>query len=275
MRSVVRMAVLGLALVGCGRHLFGVDAERLAEARMEWEANAPDVYQIWYEGEYEGTERSELVTVDRENQSLDNDDPFAVDQLFVILAERLESGAALNARFDLEHGYPTEVESEGIDLEAKAFRGARRVDGCAGVEPGGPLDVSVEPFERVINAELYGRWTDESGCPVRTDVLTTIAGDPHCAWESIEYVIVGGPLGDGEERWFIRDPRHRLGDFDTVERSEVGEVMLLPPAVADTGYRQGDRELWIAPGDVDLAYVVTGTLAFEYVRDREFAIVCS
>ncbi len=279
MRSIgVALALLVLA-VGCGSDLPRLDSAELTAARAQWESKAPDVYMVWYEGDVGGTERSDMIRVDRQHQARDIHSPLAVDELFEAMSTHIDAGQTVRVEFDPDVGYPVRLEAPGLDIHSKGFGGGDRIEGCTEVEADGPLDVRAESFERVLNADYYDRWSDSEQCPVRTDVLTSFPGDgDHCDWEEMEYLVFGNPLGapaDQEgERWYIRDQLDLLGGFDDVDRGRVLPVVELPEGVTDTGYRRGDAELWFGEAHHDRAYLVIGDEAFEFVADPDKVIGC-
>ncbi len=276
------MAVaVGVALTAaaCAQSGATVDEESLAAAQALWNESRPDVYVVWYEGDVDGRERSERVLADRHLVVVGNDHRFAIDNLFEELSSRLARGESVRATFDEELGYPTEIDTDGLDVASKLFDGSSRVNGCEDATPGGPTDVGSEASERVLNAELYSRWHNEAGCPVRTDVITTIAGAAHCNWEDLEYLIIGDPIGtaitDETALNYVRDVDDLLGGFDHIDRSRTLDVDQLAAAVIDTGYRHDDSSLWLDPANPEVIYRISGDVAEEFILDADQQILCA
>ena len=65
---------------------------------------------------------------------------------------------------------------------------------------------------------------------------------------------LGQPIS-GDARRFVRDPDGHLGD--PLLASGYADAADLPHDAADTGYRQGDQEVWLAASDPDAAFVVS------------------
>ncbi|GAA1827581.1 hypothetical protein GCM10009682_53560 [Luedemannella flava] len=99
-------------------------------------------------------------------------------------------------------------------------------------------------------------WT-KKGKSVDNNELNSIAGSDHCGWESAVMMHLGWPLGtvaktSATMRQFIRDPGGVITDrFQPGLKLHVS----MPPDGKDTGYRNGDLELWLAPSDPDGAYL--------------------
>ena len=103
-------------------------------------------------------------------------------------------------------------------------------------------------------APLVGRqWTSAEGDIVDSEVVNAIRGPDHCGWQSSIWLHLGWPVGRPAEnasqmRQYIRDPRDAVGlesgmDIDTE----------LPDGATDTGYRNGNVELWLGPAGGDEA----------------------
>jgi len=102
-------------------------------------------------------------------------------------------------------------------------------------------------------------WT-KNGHPVNGRELNSIAGPDHCGWQSAVMMHLGWPLGtisqtSAEIRQFIRDPN---GVIDHGLRDKLAIAIDLPPDAEDTGYRNGELELWLRPSDPDAAYLRVG-----------------
>jgi hypothetical protein len=87
--------------------------------------------------------------------------------------------------------------------------------------------------------------------------LNISAGPEHCNWQSAVFMSVGWPLGTvarraTEAHRFIRDPN---GVVSRELRNALVTAIDLPIDARDTGYRNGDLELWFSPTDPDSAYL--------------------
>ena len=116
---------------------------------------------------------------------------------------------------------------------------------CAG--PAGSItDLASEP---PYGANYLHRWTID-GCPVRLDVLMTRTSG--CGPEDM---LMGNPLGasttGGAFRIYVRGDTTALGGG----AAGYNPNATLPAAAVDTGFRQGDRELWMVSGDDSFVFV--------------------
>jgi hypothetical protein len=87
--------------------------------------------------------------------------------------------------------------------------------------------------------------------------LNSIAGPDHCNWQSAVMMHLGWPLGTvsqstAEIRQFIRDPDGVIGYG---VRDKLAIAIDLPDDARDTGYRNGEVELWLSPSDPDAAFL--------------------
>lgn len=102
-------------------------------------------------------------------------------------------------------------------------------------------------------------WTKD-GRAVDGQELNSIAGPDHCDWQSAVIMHLGWPLGtvsrsSAEVRQFIRDPD---GVIDPSLRNRLAIAIDLAADATDTGYRNGDLELWLSPSTPDAAYLRVG-----------------
>jgi hypothetical protein len=102
-------------------------------------------------------------------------------------------------------------------------------------------------------------WTKD-GRAVDGRELNSIAGPDHCSWQSVVIMHLGWPLGtvsrtSAEVRQFIRDPD---GVIDPSLSNRLAIAIDLPADATDTGYRNGDLELWLSPSTPDAAYLRVG-----------------
>lgn len=126
-------------------------------------------------------------------------------------------------------------------------------------EFGGPLDVAGEPNWRGFGD--YRAWTDTDGCLIRIDVLAERTGPEHCDWEETRVLITGSPLGSRyvnstSDIEYVRDPDGQYGVPEFVEGFQILES--LPSDAIDTGFRHGDRQLWLSPSDPNAVYIQDG-----------------
>ena len=124
--------------------------------------------------------------------------------------------------------------------------------------PGSPLDVAGEPDWRQYSR--YSLWTDVSGCIVRIDVLAERPGPDHCGWERSRVMITGDPLGARQQDaasaiHYVKDPEGVYGVTEFVD--EFMNLEVLPSDAVDTGFRQGERELWTSPSDPEAVLIRT------------------
>ncbi|MER6960008.1 hypothetical protein [Streptomyces sp. NPDC000618] len=106
-------------------------------------------------------------------------------------------------------------------------------------------------------------WTDRDGKRIPTTTLSSYAGAEHCDWERAHFLGMGRSK---DHRQYVRDP-------DGVLPSELltapydGDVTM-PADARDTGYRFGDRQLWLTD-DRRTAYVRTsdGVEAWPLAKD--------
>ena len=119
-------------------------------------------------------------------------------------------------------------------------------------------------------------WRDARGDEVGEFVVTTYRGAEHCGWQSAVFLHLGWPLGTAAKtmnsaRQYVRDPN---GLF----RSEVAPLDLdasLPDDAEDTGYDQGDIELWISKREAANAiYIVDGKRVERWPRTRR-VVACA
>lgn len=119
-----------------------------------------------------------------------------------------------------------------------------------------PLYVEGEPDWRQYGD--YTPWTDVNGCLIRIDVLAERTGPDHCGWGDSRVIITGDPFGTrytDDSTWieYVRDPN---GVYDVPTFVDGFQVLdSLPDNATDTGYRQGNRELWISPDDPDAIFL--------------------
>lgn len=118
-------------------------------------------------------------------------------------------------------------------------------------------------------------WT-RGGRPVDGQELNSIAGPDHCDWQSAVIMHLGWPLGtvsrsSTEIRQFIRDPD---GVIKYGTRHTLAIAVDLPNDARDTGYRNGELELWLSPSDPDAAYLRAGDNVERWPR-ADPVVACS
>ena len=131
--------------------------------------------------------------------------------------------------------------------------------GCSSGQPAacghGITDLDEEPS---YSADYLHRWSTADGCDVRLDVLMTRRGDDACGGSDVADILMGTPLGRPHDstrpRIYIKDPENALGDTTTANAFD--EDTSLPKGAVDTGFRQGDVELWTDPKDDAFVYLV-------------------
>lgn len=109
----------------------------------------------------------------------------------------------------------------------------------------------------------YEIWTDEAGRRVPITEISSSAGSAHCDWQQAHFL----ELGEYRDRkLYARDPDGVL-DPGMLNAAYDGDVPM-PDDAHDTGYRLGDRRLWLTD-DTSTAYVRTpdGVEAWPRVKD--------
>jgi len=96
----------------------------------------------------------------------------------------------------------------------------------------------------------YEVWTDARGRRLPVTTISSSQGSEHCDWQSAHFLV----LGQGAKRaLYARDPEGVLSGLLTAPYD--GDVTL-PHGARDTGYRHGERALWLT-ADKKKAYVRT------------------
>lgn len=134
-------------------------------------------------------------------------------------------------------------------------------------KPGSATDVDREPR---YSANYLHRWLNAEGCPVRLDIIMTRRGPNACGGMRVADVLMGWPLGSSHQnphpaRIFVRDPHNVLGDVRISDAFDGNAEV--PDDALDTGYRQGDAELWMRPGDDAFIYLVYGDRVERWPHD--------
>lgn len=172
----------------------------------------------------------------------------------------------LRAYFDMDqpevprHGYRVEREEPDRVLFSYDVDGRTKVAVVVAKDqknrPGwGPeASASCDPAElpaSFTDSQDFEIWTDEDGTRIPSTTLVGYAGAEHCGWQSAHFL----SMKRGEDRrQYVRDPDGVL-DGAGLTSPYDGDVRL-PDDAHDTGYRLGDRELWLTD-DPSTAYVRT------------------
>ncbi|WP_406005379.1 hypothetical protein OG440_03775 [Streptomyces sp. NBC_00637] len=94
-------------------------------------------------------------------------------------------------------------------------------------------------------------WTDRHGKRVATTTVSSYPGAEHCDWQSAHFLV----MGRGEDRrQYVRDPDGVIEE--NLLTSPYDGDAEMPADAHDTGYRHGERRLWLTD-DASTAYVRT------------------
>ncbi|KUO18198.1 hypothetical protein [Streptomyces dysideae] len=184
----------------------------------------------------------------------------------------------LRAFFDMEqaddprHGYRVEREEADRVLFSFDVDGRTKVAVVVAKDqkgrPGwGPeSNATCDPAElpaSFTESKPYEIWTDRNGDRVPLAEVSSHAGDAHCGWETARFLSMGHYEDD---RTYARDPDGVLGS-DLLTAPYDGEAAL-PEGARDTGFRFGDRQLWLTD-DPSKVYVRAsgGVEAWPLVKD--------
>lgn len=271
--AVAALASFALLVAACGGDAVSLDD--VSEAERRWEAGEPDAFHWRADGTVDGRGIDvDLIVSDGEVETAGSDAGalYDVDGLFEEVRDALGRGVSVRAEFDDELGYPTRIViGDEVDLTTRDFVPIPRTRGCD-AQPGSIVDLDAEPATWLMYTD-YHRWTDADGCEVRVDVIGQYQGPEHCGWEAATFIDVGTPLGSvyevdlGGRRTFIWDPAGSI-ELGTVERDVVVDVSELPPDVIDTGFRDGDAELWVDEADPTALYRVANNSADRFALDQ-------
>jgi len=106
-------------------------------------------------------------------------------------------------------------------------------------------------------------WTDADGRRVATDRIRSHPGPAHCGHADAIWLYVGDQL-------FFRDPKKVMA---TWEQTPFSADATKPSGARDTGFRNGDQELWIDPrGD---AYLVGPDRTERWPRSADPQLGCA
>ncbi|MET7457126.1 hypothetical protein ABZT03_35660 [Streptomyces sp. NPDC005574] len=185
----------------------------------------------------------------------------------------------LTAYFDLDgpevprHGYRVERREAGRVLFSYDVHGRTKVavvvaEDRAGAPGWGPeSSASCDPaelpasFTDGLGLEI---WTDADGHRVPTTTLSGYAGAEHCDWQDVRFLAMGRGAKAAQ---YVRDPEGVL-DGAGLTAAYDGKARL-PKDAHDTGYRLGERELWLT-ADRSTAYVRTSDGVEAWPRAKRF-----
>lgn len=163
--------------------------------------------------------------------------------------ERQEPGRVL---FSYDVAGKTKVAIIVSNAERPGFERRWHVESFADCNPAElPEAVSAEVGVQV--------WTDRNGVRVPTTVIESRQGPEHCNWQTATFLYL-------DKQSFIRDSEGVLSG--TTFRAMFDADTTLPADATDTGYRLGDRALWLA-ADKTAAYVVSGNKVERWPAPRE------
>ncbi|MGY4977037.1 hypothetical protein ACWCYL_07690 [Streptomyces sp. 900105755] len=134
-----------------------------------------------------------------------------------------------------------------------------------GPETNASCDPSELPASVTSGQGRHEIWTGPDGRRVPVSKITSFAGAEHCGWQSAHFLTVGG-------RTYVRDP-YGVFAHDSVLTGRYDGDAVMPAGAHDTGYRFGDRRLWLTD-DGDTAYVRTSHGVEAWPKERR-AFACA
>lgn len=151
---------------------------------------------------------------------------------------------------------------------------------AASPDPAGPE--RVEP-RRPPAARVTGRWFGEDGRPLPGGrgpkgwhVASVVRGPGHCAWQSVEILLVSWPIGTAVEFAVMGDLRVYVRHTQGVLKNYFGNRRLarlfdpdaeLPEDARPTGFHREGWALWFSPSDASrFAYLVGPDQVERWVR---------
>jgi hypothetical protein len=154
----------------------------------------------------------------------------------------------------------TETTTLTVQFEDQGPFVVTRPLGCD-AESGSAVDLESEPAFWLAFGD-YMRWVDIDGCPVRIDVIAHHHLAEHCGWGAAESITVGQTLDEPFEnsensRRFVWNRDGVIPGFEsgaTIPRAS------LPDSARDTGYRQGQAELWVDDSDTSVLLIVNDSV---------------
>lgn len=125
--------------------------------------------------------------------------------------------------------------------------------GCSGdVSSPGPSTVTTTPCG--IDGESlssfasgsYLRWETPNGCAVSIDLIAHSFGEPNCGFEPAEFITLGPPAaGPDSSSVSNRYVWNADGVIPGLDPGRTIPISDLPSSALDSGYRQGDAQLWL------------------------------
>ncbi len=164
----------------------------------------------------------------------------------------------------------TETVTSTVELEDGGSVDVVCLVGCRAAT-GGATDLEAEPALWLAHG-TYHRWSEATGCPIRIDVISHIHGAEHCDWEETEFITIGDPLGASIGRERLSESARRFvwnegGAIPTLAPARSILRSELPDGAYDTGFRNGEAELWLHEASDSVLYRVEGDEAQVWVLD--------
>jgi hypothetical protein len=107
-----------------------------------------------------------------------------------------------------------------------------------------------EPVDFLHRGRWFTDWTAPDGRPATHEEISDIEweADDHCSWPNVRMISFGG-------HQYVRDPDGVFRDWPFETTLDLDAE--LPGDAVDTGYRNGDVQLWLSePGDPSAAFLV-------------------
>ena len=110
------------------------------------------------------------------------------------------------------------------------------------------------------SSRLERSWESADGTAVLASAIYTGAGERHCDWQSATFLGLGRAsevegIGPAHYAEYVRDPNELFAR--EVMGAYVAKVDL-PPGAVNTGYSNGQANLWIDPSDESAVYMEVG-----------------
>jgi hypothetical protein len=280
-RLVAVTVLMAVAVVGCGE---GIDEDMVVEGSPPAAPYGGPLYVPTKDVDEDG-ERAVLTRSGAAGRALECDGEAYAGTSGEEWG-RAEAGSTpeegLKLYFDMEQpevpptGYRVEAERDGRVLYSFDVAGRTRVAVVVaedqrgrpgwGPEASASCDPAELPADFTDSREME-IWTDAAGKRIPTTTVSSSLGPEHCDWQSARMLSLG--RGQDTEQ-YVRDPE---GVFERDRLSApYGADLPMPGDARDTGYRLGDRELWLTD-DRTAAYVRTPDGVEAWPRTKE-VIAC-